>query len=163
MTINEIVDMIDRQKPNAYELQDKIHWLDQLDRMAYREIIATHMADPPAPPEPDSEEAQSWRALNMPPPPPPRPAPPAPFAGYKWSDVTDLQDGDTELLIPDEFRQVYVFWMEAMIDFANMEMSRYTNSMTMFNAAYADYGNAWNRTHMPIGTIIRGAEGRVWR
>jgi len=162
MTINEIVDMIDRQKPNAYELQDKIHWLDQLDRMAYREVVATHEADrlvPPAPPP----DAESWRALGLPPPPPPPPAPPAPFEGYKWSDPEDLQDGDTVLLIPDDFRQVYVYWMGAMIDFANMEMARYTNSMVMFNTAYADYANAWNRTHMPLGAAIRGAGWRVCR
>jgi len=161
MTINEIVDMIDRQKPNAYELQDKIHWLDQLDRMAYREVVATHEADRPAPPTPP--DAESWRALGLPPPPPPPPAPPAPFEGYKWSDPEDLQDGDTVLLIPDDFRQVYVYWMGAMIDFANMEMTRYANSMVMFNTAYADYANAWNRTHMPLGAVIRGAGGRVWR
>lgn len=163
MTINEIVDMIDRQKPNAYDLKDKIHWLDQLDRMAWREVISTHEGEPPERKPIDPDEAQSWQALDMWPPRPPRPEPPETFEGYKWADDNDLQDGDTVLLIPDEFRQVYVFWMGAMIDYANQEMTRYTNSMIMFNTAYADYANAWNRTHMPLGARIRGAEGRILR
>lgn len=164
MTINECIDMVDRQKPNAYEIQDKIHWLDQLDHVAWREVFSTHEADGQTPPpRPDPEEAQSWQALDMTPPPPPPPRPPEPFEGYKWKDVTDLQDGDTVLLIPDEFSQVYVDWMFAMIDYTNQEMSRYTNSMIMFNAHYADFANVWNRTHRPIGTFVKGAGGRIIR
>ena len=83
---------------------------------------------------------------------------PEDFAGY------DAQtDGETVLLIPDEFRDVYLYWLCAMVDFANQETQRYTNSMIMFNSAYADFGNWWNRTHMPKTARIRGAEGRIWR
>lgn len=128
MTINAMLQLVDGQKPNGYDDRTKIHWLDQLDRMAFREVIATHE---------DGVET---------------------FDGYD-----EDTDGNTELLIPDDFSQVYVYWLYAMIDFANQEMSRYTNSMIMFNTAYGDYQSAWNRTHMPLGERIRGAEWRVRR
>lgn len=126
MTINGIIDIVDEQKPNGYSEGLKKQWLDQLDRMAFREIVATHEGGAEA------------------------------FDGY-----TDETDGETELLIPDDYKMVYIYWLYAMIDFANQEMTRYTNSMIMFNSAYADYGNAWNRTHMPKGETIRGAAWRV--
>ena len=128
MTIAEIIDLVDEQKPNGYSQETKITWLDQLDRMAWREIVSTHEGGPES------------------------------FTGYDAGT-----DADTELLIPDDYKQVYVYWMYAMIDFANQEMSRYTNSMIMFNTAYGEYGSAWNRTHMPYGQDMKGTEGKVWR
>lgn len=128
MTINKVIDLVDEQKPNAYGEASKKLWLDQIDRMAFREVIATHEGG-----------AES-------------------FDGYD-----EDTDGDTELLIPDDYKMVYIYWLYAMIDFANQEMSRYTNSMIMFNTAYGDYQAAWNRTHMPNGVFIEGANWRVVR
>ena len=42
MKIYEAIEICDRQKPNGYTREDKIHWLDQLDRRIFREIISTH-------------------------------------------------------------------------------------------------------------------------
>lgn len=128
MTIMEAIERTDSQKPNQYETEDKLHWLSQLDHMAFRDIISTHEDGP------DS------------------------FAGY--SVATSV---DTQLLIPDEFSDVYIKWLCAQIDFANQEISRYTNSMIMFNALYTDFGNAYNRTHMPKAVYIKGAGGKVIR
>ena len=83
---------------------------------------------------------------------------PEDFEGYD-----EETDGDTELLIPDEFRDVYIYWLCAMIDFANNEMSRYRDSSVAFNNAYLEFGSWWNRTHMPLSARIRGAEGRIRR
>lgn len=128
MTINKIIDLVDAQKPNAYEEKTKIAWLDKLDRTAFQEIISTH------------EEGDES------------------FEGYD-----EDTDGETELLIPDEYQNVYLYWMYAMIDFANQEIQRYTNSMIMFNNEYAQFGNWYNRTHMPKQTWIKGAGGRIRR
>ena len=46
MTIREAIDICDRQKPNGYTQADKIHWLSQLDRTAYDEVIARHEGAP---------------------------------------------------------------------------------------------------------------------
>ena len=83
---------------------------------------------------------------------------PESFDGY-----TEATDGETELLIPDEYKDVYIYWLWAMVDFANQEMQRYANSMTMFNTAYAEFGNWWNRTHEPKTARWKGMDWRIRR
>ena len=72
------------------------------------------------------------------------------FLGY--GDDTPI---DTELLIPHPFDEVYRFWLEAQIDYANGEYTKYNNSMAMFNTTYSTYERYYNRTHMPIGNKIK--------
>ena len=68
------------------------------------------------------------------------------FTGY--DDSTDLQ---TELLVPAPYDELYLRWMEAMIDFHNGEYGKYNNAVDMFNTSYAAFQNYYNRTHMPKG------------
>jgi hypothetical protein len=68
------------------------------------------------------------------------------FTGYS-------EDGDTaiDLLVPAPYDILYVYWLEAQIDYANGEYSKYSNSMTMFNEAYSAFEKYYNRNHMPKG------------
>jgi hypothetical protein len=68
------------------------------------------------------------------------------FTGY--DDATDL---NTELLVPAPYDELYLRWMEAMIDFHNGEYGKYNNAVDMFNTSYAAFQNYYNRTHMPKG------------
>lgn len=68
------------------------------------------------------------------------------FNGY--NDLTDL---NTELLVPAPYDELYLRWMEAMIDFHNGEYGKYNNAVDMFNTSYSNYQNYYNRTHMPKG------------
>lgn len=62
---------------------------------------------------------------------------------------------DAELLIPHPYDDVYRYWLEAQIDYANGEYTKYNNSMAMFNTAYSAYERYYNRTHMPKGKSIK--------
>ena len=68
------------------------------------------------------------------------------FEGYGPDTNTS-----TELLVPAPYDDLYMRWLEAQIDYANGEYGKYNNSMTMYNAAYAEYDNHYNRSHMPKG------------
>lgn len=46
MTIDQAIDICDRQKPNGYTMEDKIHWLSNLDQMIFDEIIERHEGGP---------------------------------------------------------------------------------------------------------------------
>ena len=72
------------------------------------------------------------------------------FDGYD----TDTNTA-TELLVPAPYDDLYVRWLEAQIDYANSEYGKYNNSMTMYNAAYAEYENYYNRCHMPKGKKLK--------
>lgn len=71
------------------------------------------------------------------------------FTGY-----SDITDPNTELLIPAPYDEVYLRWLEAMIDYNNGEYNKYNNSMDMYNTAYNDFQNYYNRNHMPKGENI---------
>lgn len=46
MKIHEAIEICDRQKPNGYTREDKIHWLSKLDQMLYDEVISRHEGGP---------------------------------------------------------------------------------------------------------------------
>ena len=86
--------------------------------------------------------------------------------GFIKSDIIDTHEGgedvvfngydentslETELLVLAPHDHIYVHWLEAQIDYANDEYDRYENTMDMYNTAYTNYKNYYNRTHMPIG------------
>ena len=77
------------------------------------------------------------------------------FTGY--NDTTDLE---TELLVPAPFDEVYLRWLEAMIDYNNGEYGKYNNSINMYNTAYEGFQNHYNRTHMPKGERNKYFQGR---
>lgn len=55
----------------------------------------------------------------------------------------------TKLLIPEPHTDVYLHWLSAQMDLANMESAKYAQNRQLFNAAYQNFGDFWRRTHMP--------------
>ena len=72
-----------------------------------------------------------------------------PFDGY------DEKDTETELLVPSPFTEVYIYWLEAKIDYANSEIGRYNNSIANFNTSFNSYANYYNRHNMPLTQKLR--------
>lgn len=68
------------------------------------------------------------------------------FDGY--DEETNLT---TELLVPAPYDDIYLFWLDAKIDYWNGETRRYNNAVEMFNTAYDEFWKYYNRTHMPKG------------
>lgn len=66
------------------------------------------------------------------------------FYGY------DENDMDTELLACAPYDEMYLRWLEAMIDYHNSEDDRYNNAIMLFNNAYEGYKKHYTRTHMPL-------------
>ena len=66
------------------------------------------------------------------------------FYGYD-----SLIDQDTELLVPAPYDEMYLRWLEAMIDYHNSDDDRYNNAIMLFNNAYEGYKKHYTRTHMP--------------
>ena len=60
-------------------------------------------------------------------------------------------DSGTEMLVPAPYDMVYVYWLMAQIDHLNQEMDKYNNDRSLFEDAWGNFGDYWNREHMPIG------------
>lgn len=72
-----------------------------------------------------------------------------------FTSYNENTDPDTVLLIPEPFDEAYLRWLEAQIDYTNGEYEKYNNSIEMFNTAWKEFQNYYNRTHMPIGQKMR--------
>lgn len=73
----------------------------------------------------------------------------APFKGYNDDDI------DIELIVPRPYDEVYRYWLEAQLDYANGEYTKYNNSMAMFNNAYSAFERHYHKTHMPKGKSLK--------
>lgn len=63
-------------------------------------------------------------------------------------------DMSRELLIPEPYTDVYEHYLSAQIYYNNNEMARYSNSMIMYNNAFAEFEAWYNRKHKPIQNTI---------
>ncbi len=65
---------------------------------------------------------------------------------YGYDDPEDLE---IDLLVPAPYDEMYLRWLEAMIDYHNSEDDRYNNAIILFNNAYEGFKTHYTRTHMP--------------
>lgn len=59
-------------------------------------------------------------------------------------------DPTTEMLVPAPYDMIYVYWLMAQIDHLNMEMDKYNNDRSLFEDAWGNFADYWNRKKMPI-------------
>lgn len=71
------------------------------------------------------------------------------FGGYDEDTPVD-----TILIVQEPYDELYVLWLEAMIDYTNGEYTKYNNAIVRYNDMYQTFFNDFNRTHMPKGKSI---------
>jgi hypothetical protein len=116
MKIDEVINVVDALKPNAYTKEEKIRWLSNLDSRVKVQIMDVHE---------DNQHTD--------------------FKGY--DDLTKLE---TELLVSEPYDEMYLRWLEAMIDYNNGDDDRYNSAIILFNSAYESYKRYYTRTHTPL-------------
>ena len=59
-------------------------------------------------------------------------------------------NGNEELIIPEPHgTDVYYYYLQSMISSENNETQRFSNRRMLYNNAYQEWVNFYNRTHMP--------------
>lgn len=71
-----------------------------------------------------------------------------------WMPYTP-DDITAELLAKPPYDQMYYYYLESKIDYANAEYQKFNNSSAMFAQSYQEFRNAYNRTHLPIAGKMR--------
>lgn len=67
------------------------------------------------------------------------------FNGYNSDTNTN-----TKLIISDTcYDDIYIYYIEAQIDYVNGEYQKYNNSIIRFNEMYSALSNSYNREHLP--------------
>ncbi len=70
--------------------------------------------------------------------------------GAQTEEAPSYQTGDEQLLVGAPYGEdLYYYYLQAMIAAENSETQRYNKRMTMFNAAYQEWTDFYNRTHKP--------------
>lgn len=59
------------------------------------------------------------------------------------------EDENVDLILNPPHDAIYRHWMEAMIDYANGEYSKYQNTMQMFNAKWSSFVAWFAETYRP--------------
>lgn len=54
---------------------------------------------------------------------------------------------ETKLIVPFPYDELYIYYLESKIDYANGEMTRYNISATNYNACYSDFEAWYHNTH----------------
>lgn len=76
---------------------------------------------------------------------------PQQFTGY-----TQETDPDTELFAKYPYDEMYRFYLEMQIDYANQEYDKYNNNAQLFNELWGEYARKYHRDHKPLS-------GAHWR
>ena len=63
---------------------------------------------------------------------------------------TEETDKLTELIIPDPYSMLYVYWLLTKIDMQNQEDGRYNVDRAHFENAWDTMSDWYTRSHMPI-------------
>ena len=71
-----------------------------------------------------------------------------PFHGFP-SDV----DENTKLLAWEPHDSLYVHWLEAQIHYANGDIDKYNNAITMFNTEVESFRREYARRHKPLRRV----------
>lgn len=121
MKVNEILAFVDEIKPNVIPDEIKITWINTVERKIFFNLVMNY-------------EHELDEDGNEPEPP----------------HITE-EDDETELIAPEEYADVYRYYLMSKIDFMNQDTDLYMNDAAMFNQAYVEFANYWSRTHKQLG------------
>lgn len=62
-------------------------------------------------------------------------------------------DPGTELLVPDPYSMLYVYWIMSKIDQQTLENDKWDQDMQRFEQAWGTASDWWTREHMPIQSM----------
>lgn len=133
MKLAEIIGKVDTLKKNQIEDDLKRQWISELDLLVFHEIILTHEL-----PEILKGNETVQRFIEN---------------GGKESPYDENTDGETELLIPEPYSDVYFWWLASKIDLMELNSKQYKADLELYNNAYLTYQDYYNRTHMPVQKV----------
>ena len=143
MKVQEALDRIDSIKPNMVPPEIKVQWLSELDDVIRREIIQEHY-DGPRPPH-HHHHHHHW---------PGNPLEQHPHHHEKPMPEEEKQQycaerRDEELLVPFPYDKLYQYYLAMQIDIVTAEIEKYNTDSQLFQAAYVEYQDWYNRHYYP--------------
>lgn len=162
MTTGDVISKTDALEPNQYDTDTKLGWLSQLDGKIIDQVILTHE------PFGGSRRRLHWKD---------------PFSrdesgpmedaelhfhhGHEGEEECEHRHGppyhglSDEMVVEDPYGEdIYVPYLQAKIALENAETVKYNQNIAVFQSAYQEWTDRYNRTHMPAGN--RGQNRFRW-
>ena len=133
MTIEEAIAKLQTLKPHQYTDEMLVRWLSDLDRKIWYEVIRRY--EDTAIEEDYDEDGEL--ITDMPEP-----------EAYEMEEGTGGAPDtvpDVTLIVPEPYSDMYIKYLAMQIDYWTGDISRYNNSLVVFNAAYASFVDCFNR------------------
>ncbi len=141
MTLSEVIAKVTDLRPSEYDHDDLTHWLNEVEFMAIDQVFsrAVQVKKPPDHMEPVTVlPGVDYSDIPEP------EEDPEPWKPYNYAE-----DGEKELLIPQQFTSCYLDYLFAKIDFHNGEIARYNVDAQQFEADWQAFASWYRRTHKP--------------
>jgi len=123
MKPTEAIQTADQMKPNMMSDELKIRFLNEIEARVHGEIImkCEHTAE--------QEECPV----------------------YTLPDPGDTDpDPEPDMLVPDKYAMMYVYWLESRIDELNQEASKFNNDRTLFEVEWNNFFDSYIQEHKPL-------------
>lgn len=69
---------------------------------------------------------------------------------FQFHGYDDSTEGDTVLLAPFPYDEIYFYYLCSQVDNVNQEIDKYNNDRELFNNSYKLLSDYINRTYMPV-------------
>lgn len=135
MKIAEAVDRIRELKPNQFSDARILHWLSDLDRNIWHELIR-HFENT-APEGATDNDGNPITDLPE----------PGPYEMVEGDEGQDDTLPDETLLVPEPYSELYMHYLAAQMDYWKGEHSRYNNSIMLYAALYQAFTAEYTSTH----------------
>lgn len=164
-SINEVIERVNRARPDAIDDETKAAWLMELDGQIFERVILRHRLTPGRVRrgpvgvcpvcggygeggEEDGKEPVRIHYDRV------MDCSSCPECG--WSELPEYpkqfpEDEDMPLLVGPPYDGLYDLYLMSKADFANREMDNYNNSALAYNSALDEWKKAYHQSHMPIG------------
>lgn len=136
MTVAELIEQYNIERPNNLEDQIKISWLKSCEQMVINEIINSHDHDPMLNKELSLKVAGGTLYVST--------------AGT-ITEHMDTFGMDTELLVPIPYENVYMFFLDQKMAYNQNDTRRYNAAATQYNNALLVYKQFYNRSYNSVG------------
>ena len=62
---------------------------------------------------------------------------------------SDAKLSEEKLLLDEQYKDMYVYYVVSMIDFTNQDIAMYNNSSALFNEMFSSWQKKWRRENIP--------------
>ncbi len=82
--------------------------------------------------------------------------------GEREAQSDAVLSAESQMLLGSEYTDMYAYYVVAMIDLANQNISMYNNSVAMFETLYDSWRKKWRRENLPQKiTHIKASGGEI--